>query len=122
MAGDAARAGYPGAGRLGALTPAEIEWEMTAFAARRRLEMERIDDLAWLTGRYAAIGVNAPRKYPRRPDGVRRRMDEMPPEAMKAVFVNMAEGKERYNPSVSPLASHLPLHRGGKAVDEREVL
>jgi len=49
--------------------------------------MERLDDLAWLTGRYAAIGVNAPRRYPRRPDGVKRRA--MEPEAMKRVFVNL---------------------------------
>lgn len=55
--------------------------------------MERIDDLAWLAGRYAAIGINAPRKYPRRPDGVKRRAQEMSPEAMKAVFASLAGGK-----------------------------
>ena len=31
----AAEAGFPGAGRLFSLTPAEIEWELTAFAARQ---------------------------------------------------------------------------------------
>lgn len=77
--------------RLFRLTPAEIEWELTAFAARRRLQMERLDDLAWLTGRYAAIGVNAPKRYPHKPDGVVRRPAEMDDEAMKQVFLRMAE-------------------------------
>jgi len=86
----AAEAGFSGAWRLGELTPAEIEWEFSAFAARQRLELERLDDLAWLTGRYAAIGVNAPRKYPRRPDGVKRRAKEMDPGAMKRVFENLS--------------------------------
>ena len=73
------------------MTPAEAEWELAAFSARKRLEMERLDDLAWLIGRYAAIGVNAPKKYPRRPDGVKRVVRAMDAEAMKAVFVAMAE-------------------------------
>lgn len=91
----AAEAGYPGAGRLLSLTPVEIEWELTAFAARQQAEMERLDDLAWLTGRYAAIGVNAPKKYPRRPDGVKRRARVMDAEEMKRVLVNL--GKESEN-------------------------
>lgn len=87
----AAEAGFPGAGTLFRMTPAEVEWELLAFAARRRMEMERMDDLAWLAGRYAAIGVNAPKKYPRKPDGVKRAVKEMDTEEMKAVFAAMAE-------------------------------
>lgn len=71
------------------MTPLEVEWELSAFAARRRLEAERMDDLAWLVGRYAAIGVNAPRRYPRRPDGVKRAVKEMGAEEMKAVFLGL---------------------------------
>lgn len=73
------------------LSPLEAEWELTAFAARRRLEMERLDDLAWLTGRYVSIGVNAPKKYPRRPDGVVRKPVRMDDLAMKQVFLHLAE-------------------------------
>ena len=51
--------------------------------------MERMDDLAWLVGRYAAIGINAPKKYPRRPDGVKRAAREMDAAEMKRVFVGM---------------------------------
>ena len=75
------------------LTPVEVEWELLAFAARKREAMERMDDLAWLVGRYAAIGINAPRKYPRRPDGVKRMVKEMDAAEMKAVFVGMAQGR-----------------------------
>ena len=99
----AAEAGYPGAGRLFELTPAEIVWELTAFAARQQAAMERLDDLAWLTGRYAAIGVNAPRKFPRRPDGVRRRSRAMEPEAMKRVFVNLSRRAEDGLPSAGEI-------------------
>lgn len=68
----------------------EAEWELAAFAARQRAAMERLDDLAWLTGRYAAIGVNAPKRFPRRPDGVKRRAEPMTGEAMKRAFLTIA--------------------------------
>lgn len=71
------------------MTPVEIEWELTAFAARERRAMERLDDQAWLTGRYAAIGVNAPRRFPRRPDGVPRAPAQMDDGEMKRVFLNL---------------------------------
>ena len=87
----AAEAGFEDAGRLMRLTPAEIEWELSAFAARRRMELERLDDLAWLVGRYVSIGVNAPKRYPRRPDGVARRREPMADAAMKRVFLELAE-------------------------------
>lgn len=89
----AAEAGFERAGRLFGLTPLEVEWELLAFAQRRRLEMERLDDLAWLVGRYTAIGVNAPRRYPRRPDGVRRRAAAMTDADMKRVFLGLAGRK-----------------------------
>lgn len=83
--------GFEGAWRLFDLTPMEVEWEISAFAARRRLELERMDELAWLVGRYAAIGVNAPRRYPKRPDSVVRRTAPMNDEAMKQVFLRLAQ-------------------------------
>ena len=86
----AAEAGFPGAGRLFWMTPLEADWELEAFAARKRAEMERLDDLAWLVGRYAAIGVNAPKRYPRRPDGVKRAVRAMDAEEMKGFFLRMA--------------------------------
>ena len=92
IARQAAEAGYPDAGALFRMTPTEIGWALSAFAARRQAEMERLDDLAWLAGRYAAIGVNAPKKYPRRPDGVKRVVRPMGAEEMKRVFVGLAQG------------------------------
>lgn len=52
--------------------------------------MERLDDLAWLVGRYVSIGVNAPKRYPRRPDGVVRKKAVMDAAAMKQVFLDLA--------------------------------
>ena len=92
----AADAGISGAAGLLDRTPAEIELELRAAAARQMREMEQLDALAWLTGRYAAIGWHAPRKYPKRPEGVRRTAPAMSDQAMKDVFLGMARrGKEK---------------------------
>lgn len=66
----AAKAGFPDAERLMRLTPREMEWALESFAARRRQALELMDAAAWLAGRYAAIAINAPGKYPSAPDGV----------------------------------------------------
>lgn len=57
-------------------------------------EMEQLDALAWLTGRYVAIGWHAPRKYPKRPEGVRRTVPAMSDQAMKDVFLGMARRRK----------------------------
>jgi len=92
----AAEAGAENPAGLFDMTPAEIELTLTALAARERRRMERMDEAAWLIGRYAAIGINAPGRYPRRPDVVRRTGRNMSAEEMKQVFVNMAKrGEDR---------------------------
>ena len=65
------------------MTPIEAELELTAFAARQRQALERMDEVAWLAGRYAAIGWHAPKRYPRRPEGVKRRRARMSDAEMK---------------------------------------
>lgn len=90
----AAEAGFPNPGELFALTPKEIEWALTAFAANRRMEMERLDAAAWLIGRYCAVGWHAPRRYPKQPDGVRRARPIMSDAEIKAVFEKMAKEGE----------------------------
>ena len=66
----------------GGVCRAEEAWRMTpgelhlAVRARRRAEVRRMKDmdmLAWLVGQYAAVGMNAPGRYPRQPDRVRER-------------------------------------------------
>lgn len=71
------------------MTPVEIGWALEAFAARERRAMERADALAWLVGRYVAVGLNAPRRYPRKPDGVKQKVREMSPEEMKKVLAGL---------------------------------
>lgn len=90
----AARAGMEHAYRLSECTPCEIQWEMEAFAARRRQAAEDMDLLAWLTGRYVMTALHAPRRYPPRPDGILHRPKEMQQEDMKRVFRLIAERRE----------------------------
>lgn len=89
----AAEAGFPCPAQLFLMTPKQVEWELTAFAARRRREIENIDALAWLTGQYAAIGVHAPKKYPKRP-GSEKSERVMSDEEMKRALLNLAGRSE----------------------------
>lgn len=93
---DAAQAGFSGAQRLGALSPREIELELAALAERRRQEAELADFQAWLTGRYVLFSLHAPRRYPRRPEGVCRRPRRMTDDEMKAVFAAMAAERREH--------------------------
>ena len=90
----AAKAGMHAPWRLAARTPREIELEFSAFARRRQEEAERMDLLAWLVGRYVLIGMHAPKRYPRRPDAIRRAAGEMTEMQMKKVFVDIAARRE----------------------------
>lgn len=94
----AAEAGVPEAWRLTGCTPREIEMQFRAIAAARQAELERLDLLAWLAGSYMMAAFHAPKRYPRRPKGLRRPMREMTDGQMKRVFCAMAQqGKEEGN-------------------------
>lgn len=90
----AAEAGFDHPVRLFFMTPAEIEWELNAFAARRRRETENLGALAWLTGQYVAVGVHAPKKYPKFP-AVRSAKRVMSDDEMKQALLNLAGRSER---------------------------
>lgn len=85
----AADAGMDNAWELPCLTPREIETAFRSAAGKRRREMELADAAAWLAGRYVLAAVHAPRRYPRRPDGVLHRVREMDADEMKRVFTAM---------------------------------
>ena len=72
------------------LTPREIRAKFEAAAARRRCAAELADMQAWLTGRYVLMALHAPKRYPRRPDGVRAQRRPMTDAQMKQVFISMA--------------------------------
>ena len=94
MARKAAEAGFDGAVKLFGMTPVEAELALTAFAARQRQTLERLDEAAWLAGRYAAIGWHAPKRYPRRPNVQANRARRMTDGEMKRAFAAMAAGRE----------------------------
>jgi hypothetical protein len=74
-------------------TPAEIRRSVEALR-RRRGEM---DELAWLIGQYAAIGVLAPGRYPPHPNRMRERR-AMGEDEMKRLLRDMAERRKRFDP------------------------
>jgi len=87
----AVEAGLPRAWQLAELTPRQIELELRAYAARRQRESEQLDLLAWLVGRYVMTALHAPRRYPRRPDGILRPLRPMQDAEIKRVFLNLAD-------------------------------
>ncbi len=87
MLNRAAEAGYEGANALLRCTPREAAREFKALEAKKRCELELADALAWLIGRYVAIALNAPERYPVRPDGIcRGAAEEMSDAEMKRAF------------------------------------
>ena len=80
----------PHAAALMEMTPREVELELTAFAARekaRRLE-------TWLLGRYVAIAVHDPSRYPPPPFGISPA--SMTDDEMKQRLLAM-RGKDEHN-------------------------
>lgn len=95
MVDRAAEAGLEQPSRLWRMTPREIEWELDAFAARERRRVARMDELAWLAGRYAAVAWHAPRRYPRRPDAVAHPRAPMTDAEMKRALLRFARRAAR---------------------------
>ena len=74
------------------MTPAEAELALTAYAARERRKLERMDAAAWLAGRYAAVAWHAPGRYPQRPATLKpARMSD---GEMKAALLALARQRE----------------------------
>ena len=93
---NAAAAGVSRAWEWESLTPAQLDLELKALDARRKRELEQIDLLAWLTGRYVLCALHAPRRYPRRPDGLILPRAPMSDMQMKGVLMRLAEkGREQ---------------------------
>lgn len=93
----AAQLGMDEPWRITALTPAEIELKFRALSAKRQAEAEKIDMLAYLTGRYVLIAIHSPRRYPRRPDGVSHPPPKMTDNQMKQFFADLAARKGAEN-------------------------
>ena len=72
MIAAAARLGIGPPRALWHMKPRELELAAAARQAQQARALDWADALAWLAGGYAALGVRAPKRYPRRPNGVRR--------------------------------------------------
>lgn len=93
---NAAAAGVSHAWEWQHLSPAQLDLEIKALDARRKRELEQIDLLAWLAGRYVLCALHAPRRYPRRPDGIILPRAPMSDAQMKGVLMRLAEkGREQ---------------------------
>ncbi len=91
LCGLAARAGMADVPSLPDLTPRELSWAIESCLSRRQDSLEMIDLGAWLIGRYVMTALYNPRKYPKSPDGIRRRREAMTDDEMKDVFLSMAK-------------------------------
>ena len=76
---------------LGNMTPREIRHFFEAAQADARRRAHRADFQAFLIGRYVALAMHAPGRYPKRPNAVRDAAHAMSPEVMKRCFADMAE-------------------------------
>lgn len=86
--GEAVRAGACGAREAWDMTPAELFLAVQRVKRRNEERLREMDILAWLMGQYAAVGINAPGRYPARPDRVRERA--CGDEAMERMIAGMA--------------------------------
>jgi len=59
--------------------------------------MENTDALAYLAGRYVLIAFHAPKRYPRRPDGVSHPPKKMTDQQIKRFFAELSARKEAGN-------------------------
>lgn len=81
---------------LPGMTPTEVAGLFEACKAQRRLDAACTDRSAWLIGSYCGVGVNAPKKYPRKPrnaDKILRQGEPvkvMTDDEMKAVALDFA--------------------------------
>lgn len=86
---DAARAGIRDAHSFWHKTPDEIGLIITAHSANA----ERQDAFIWQLGQYVAIGVNAPKKYPKPPKQtkVQNEPDSMDDDTIKESLLMFAD-------------------------------
>lgn len=75
------------------MTPAEVNGRLTAFASKASEEIENADLLAWMIGKYVAYGVNAPKKYPKRPELMKKQKPsrEMDDDELMTMMTAFAE-------------------------------
>ena len=94
--------------RIPSMTPSEVAGYYEAHKAKHKIEAANLDRLAWLVGSYCAVGVNAPKKYPRKPRNVERILKKetdkaMTDDEMKSFMFNFAarwnHGIESGNPA-----------------------
>lgn len=85
----AARAGMPGAMDMWRISPEEMRLKLLAFSAAQHDMLKQADTAAWLTGYYTALGINAPKRFPKKPNGIARR-EHMTDEQMKRAALAFA--------------------------------
>lgn len=77
------------------MTPRQIKCEINAFNSRIRQKMEYADTMSWMIGNYVGQAQHNPKKYPKKPNMVDRKIrisdEQMEPETMKTMLEAYAE-------------------------------
>lgn len=76
------------------LSPDELRLRFDAAREAEARKLRLLDTLSWLMGQYVAVALNAPRRYPPRPNRVRTRAAT--DEEMKRVLRTMATRANNY--------------------------
>lgn len=67
------------------LTPKQFEKHIKVYAKKKQEEMEEMDMLNWVLGKYIAYSFNDPKKYPKKPMLSRDAKTTMTVEEMEEV-------------------------------------
>ena len=93
----AARQGIAPYRELWHMTPRELELGIAAQRDQNARRLEEADLLAWLAGGYAALALRAPKRYPKRPAGVRAQTEMSDAEMERALRGFAARRKGEVN-------------------------
>ena len=98
MIASAAEVGVGAERELWRMTAAELGRAIAAHRRRQERELELIDLIGWLAGSYAAVGMHAPKRYPKRPNGLKSRKTMTDDEMKRAAvaFAARHTGGERH--------------------------
>lgn len=73
------------------MTPNEIAGRFTAFSESRNNDLMLADKIAWMIGNYVGVATNNPKKFPDKPNMIKKESKSMDEKAIKSTLIAYAE-------------------------------